>query len=498
MAPRIAVGAIFTESNHLVGRATALADFERTELRRGDALLSAVDGVLGGCLARLRERGATVVPLLFASAVPGGPLTDACYRALKSELLDRLRDAGPVDGVLMPQHGAAAVEGLGSLDDDLIAAVRDLVGGATPIVATLDCHAHVTAGMVAAADALVAWETYPHRDTHTTGGRGAALLMDTVERRARPAMAMGKAPVIVGGFMGGTDQGPFADFMRATRSLEDGRAVLSSSAFLVQPQLDLADMGGGAVVVADGDRALAERHADRLARLYWDLRFQLEPRLWAPDDAIADGSRIDGTVLLLETSDCAGGGATGDSAASIRALLAADAEGIAMVVDPEAAALCHRHRVGHEVHLALGHNVDPRWGQPLPVRATILGLGDGGFVYSGGIWGGQAADMGPTARLRIGKVDVLVATHATYDWADEQYRSMGMDASRAKFVVVKNPMNYRVGYAGRYAAAYVLDTPGPTPASMRHVPYQRLQRPYFPVDAHIPDFRPAILRGRHG
>jgi len=42
--PRIAIGAIFTESNHLVGRMTTLTDFERTELRRGPRVLEATGG----------------------------------------------------------------------------------------------------------------------------------------------------------------------------------------------------------------------------------------------------------------------------------------------------------------------------------------------------------------------------------------------------------------------------------------------------------------------
>jgi len=57
-------------------------------------------------------------------------------------------------------------------------------------------------------------------------------------------------------------------------------------------------------------------------------------------------------------------------------------------------------------------------------------------------------------------------------------------------------MNYRIGYAGKYQSLFVLDTPGPTPASLRHVQYQRLQRPYFPADTEIPNFQPQILRGR--
>jgi microcystin degradation protein MlrC len=493
---RIALGSLFTESNHLVGRFTELADFERTEVRRGPEILTATDGVLGGMLHELQ--GVTVLPLLYASAVPGGPLSAACYAALKQEWLDRLRAVLPIDGLLMPQHGAAAVDGLGSLDGDLIAAARALVGPDVPIVVTLDCHAHVTPEMVAHADAIAAWETYPHRDTYTTGQRGARLLLDMVHGRTRPTMAMAKVPVIVGGFMGSTDDGPFAAFMQRTKAVEAKPGVLSTSAFLVQPQLDLPGMGGGALVVTDNDAARAEREAIALARAYWDLRFELEPRIWAPVDAIADGLRHTAApVLLLETSDCIGGGATGDSAAALKALVAANPPGnsLAYVIDAEAAASCHRAGEWHRVRLSIGHKLDPQWGTPLEAEALVEKLSTGDFTYSGGIWGGQTGRMGPSACVRIGNVQVLLCSLGTYDWADEQYRSLDMDTRAARFIVVKNPMNYRVGYAGRHSAVYVLDTPGPTPASLRHVPFQRLQRPFFPQDD-VSGLEPTVLRGR--
>jgi microcystin degradation protein MlrC len=499
MSARIAAGSIFTESNHLVGRLTQLADFERTELRRGEMVAAAADGVLGGMMTQLRTRGAEIEPLLYASAVPGGPLSTECYAALKTELLGRLRAVLPVDGVLMPQHGAAAVDRLGSLDGDLIAAVREMVGPRVPVVATLDCHAHVTPEMVAHADALLAWETYPHRDTYTTGERGARMLMDIVEGRARPAMAMAKVPVIVGGHMGSTDDGPFARFMAKAKALESRGEALSTSALLVQPQLDLPGMGGGAIVITNGDLDRAARLAAGLARDYWDLRFELEPRMWVPMEAIRDGGgQTKKPVLLLETSDCIGGGATGDSASVLKALVTADLAGmsLACVVDPESVAVCHRHRPGDRVALRVGHGLDPQWGEPLCTEAVIEKLTDGRFVYSGGVWGGQTGDMGPSARIRIGNVQVLVASQGTYDWAGEQYRSLDMDPSAAAFLVVKNPMNYRVGYAGRHGAVYVLDTPGPTPASLRQVKFRRLQRPFFPQDEHIPGLEPVVLRGR--
>jgi microcystin degradation protein MlrC len=306
-------------------------------------------------------------------------------------------------------------------------------------------------------------------------------------------------PVIVGGFMGSTEEGPFAEVMRYAKSLEGKNGVLSTSAFLVQPHLDLPGMGGGGLVITGNDMDLAVHHATELAQMFWDRRFLLEPPVYAPAEAIAEGLRAEsGPVLLLEASDCAGGGAAGDSVWALRGLLEANLREHALspVVDPEGAAICHRHRVGDEVSLTLGHKIDPRWGEPVAVTARIMRLSDGKFTYSGGIWGGQVGEMGPSAWIRAGNVDILVSSHATYDWADEQFRSMGMDTAGARFIVVKNPMNYRVGYANQYKKAILLDTPGPTTPSLRNVPFQRLQRPFFPKDQDIPGLKPTILRGR--
>ena len=102
--------------------------------------------------------------------------------------------------------------------------------------------------------------------------------------------------------------------------------------------------------------------------------------------------------------------------------------------------------------------------------------------------------MGPSAVLHVGSLQVLIATYATYDWADEQFRSVALDIRSAKFIVVKNPMNHRLGYAGISKAAFVLDTPGPTPATLRHVHFKNVQRPYYPADLDIPELEPVVFR----
>lgn len=496
---RISLGSIIIECNHFGGTPADIEHFRQSELWFGPDVRNLNKGVVGGMLSVLDRRGVELAPLLVATACPSGPITSGCYRQLKGEMIERLRNSLPVDGVLLPLHGAAVAEDVDDMEGDLLEAVREVVGPDVPIVVTLDLHADVTEAMVRHANGILGWETYPHRDTFETGVRGAELLLDIVEGKCRPAMAMAKVPVIVSAIHGGTEgEGPFADIMRFAKSHKGHSGILSTSVFLVHPYLDMPKMGGGGLVIADGDIEKAESLASQLARMYWDRRKELEPKLYTPIDAISRGLRIDGgPVLLVETADCCGGGAAGDSVATLRALLESEIgqRSLVPVVDPEAAAACHSLGVGHEVVLELGHKVDPKWGRPVMVRGVIERLSDGRFVYgAGGVWANQEASMGPSVVFKAGAIEILIMSRPTYDWADEQFRCVGMDVRSAKFIVAKNPMNYQMTYAGISKGAFVLDTPGPTPATLRHHRYTKLQRPYFPVDEDIAGLSPVVYR----
>ena len=495
--PRIAVGAIFTECNDLGGLPLTLEDFQRCELFRGQDMLRIDASAVGGALKGLRDGGAEPVPLLWASAYPGQPMTAACYNELKGDMLDRLRKIMPVDGVLMPLHGSAAAANAPDPEGDLLAAVRAIVGDTVPIVATVDLHADVTEAMVRNADALVVWETYPHTDMFATSERGARLLFDILEGRCRPTMAMAKVPVITSAIHGSTaGDDPLAQVLRFAKSHEGRNGVLTTGVFLVHPYLDNPGMGSGGLAITDNDMEGAVALARRIGDMYWSKRHDLEPRVYTPEQAVAEGMKVKGgPVILVETADCSGGGAAGDSVATLKALLAVEGvTALAPVVDPAAALLCHKTGVGKTITTKLGHQLDPRWGQPITVTGEVVRVTDGRFRYIGGMWDATIGEMGPTAVLRVGGVQILIKTHGTYDWMDEQFQSVGLDASSVKFVVAKNPMNHRQAYAGFAKTKFVLDTPGPTPATLKNIKFKRLQRPYFPADADIPGFTPLIFK----
>ena len=66
---------------------------------------------------------------------------------MKRRILDGLRAALPVDGVLLALHGAGVADGVEDIEGDLCVAVRELVGPATPIAAVYDLHGNMTEAM---------------------------------------------------------------------------------------------------------------------------------------------------------------------------------------------------------------------------------------------------------------------------------------------------------------------------------------------------------------
>ena len=199
---------------------------------------------------------------------------------------------------------------------------------------------------------------------------------------------------------------------------------------------------------------------------------------------------------LQRRADCCGGGAAGDSVCTLKALLeiAPQETALVPVVDPLAAATCQQAGEGAQVTVELGHQLDLTWGKPVSVTGHVRSLSPGQFQYRGGIWDGTEGQMGSTAVLQVGGISILITSFATYEWCGEQFEALGLEAASSKFVVAKNPMNYGMAYGEFSQATYILDTPGPTPATLKHVTYKHLQTPYFPATEEIRDWQPTIFR----
>ncbi len=489
-ALRIAVGQISAESNHFVPSGCGLGFFRATGyLHEGDALLKldGSDTEIGGILDACQKDGnVEIVPLIAARGNSSGPLARDAWAWLRAEMLKRLRTAGPVDGVVLSCHGSLAAENEDDPEGDLAEAVRVIVGPGVPVAMTLDLHGNVTRRMVEKTDLIVGYEHYPHDDAKQTGARATSLLLRTIRHKIKPVMARANLPMLLTAFNASTSgEGPYARLMRHAKDLEHQPGILSTSVFLVGSYLDVPEIGCTTLVIADGDAELAEFHAKRLAKEFWSLRKEFITETISVSEAVKRGRQIEGgPVLLLDAADTTGGGAAGDGIGLVRGLIKMDVTErcLAMVVDPEAVRACNDRRIGDKVTLEVGHKLAPMWGKPLKISGVLQSKIDGKFRYAGGILGGTSASMGSSVVIAIGNLQLLIMTRPTYDWAYEQYTAAGMDPRQAKFVGVKNMMNFRFGYNDLMKGFFVLDLPGPTPMDMRALPFKHIPRPMYPFD----------------
>lgn len=489
MSVRIAVGMLVQEGNSFSPLPTVLETFLRCGLVRGSEVLdpgfTGISVVVPGMLPVLKEAGAQAVPLLATEALAAGPLTRPTFDALVGELEERLQQAGPVDGLLLALHGALMVEGDdGGGDGLIIERMRRLLPPQVPIGIAFDLHGHITPRMLQPNCFHIGYQTYPHIDIFETGQRLARLMLETLAGRRRPVMALVKRPMVLSASSARTTEGPLKVVAEAARQAERNARVLHASLFPVQPWLDVPDLGFAVLVCADGDPEAAQRVATELADMAWERRHEFDPGLVPLEEVIRIGLSSPGLTVAGDAGDAPSGGSAADNISVLRALLAAGADRAERLTyltlcDPPAAALAHRVGIGASAEFALGHRFSVKDGQPLKCVAQVQQLSAGEYHMRDQ---DLHVRMGPSAVFATGSIRLLVRTLPAMEWDTQMYFSVGLDPRAAALVFVKSPGGFRYSFSKVADRIVMADTPGPTCANMRRVPFTKVTRPLFPLD----------------
>jgi len=486
---RIAVGELKQETNSFVPFTTTVRTFEEQYLHRGQALLTAFTGArleIPGALGALAEAGAEVVPLIATAAMASGVVERASFEILLEEMLEHLRAAGPVDGVYLALHGAMILEDEPDAEAEIVRRVRAALPPGVPIAVSLDLHGHITPAMIQPDVAYIGYREFPHIDMYESGHRAARLLVDWINGKVRPVMALAKRPMIVSPDSARTGIPPLSDIVAAGRAMEAAGEVLHVSLFPVQPWIDSPGLGFAALVCADGDAAAAQRAAEQLARMAWDRRAEFEPDLVGLDEAVRIGLSSDGLTVVSDGGDAPSSGGPADSTAVLAALLHAGADhagrlSICTICDAGAAAEAARAGVGKTVTLRVG-NKRAREGEPLTVTGRVKIISDGRYILTGPGANGMTGEMGLTVVLAIGSIRLNLRSLPHFEWDTGIHTSVGLDPASAALVFVRSPAHFRASYAPIAARILIADTPGPTCVNMRRIPFTKVTRPLYPLD----------------
>lgn len=487
---RVVIAMLKHETNSFSPVPADLARFEAWGCRFGAAAHAAMAGTrmpMAAYIELARRKGAAIATPVAAEAMPSGPVTRAAYERLTGAILEEVERG--CDAALLDLHGAMIAEHTDDGEGTLLAAIRARAPG-LPIAVTCDLHANVTPAMIDNATALIGYKTYPHVDLYEVAHKVGTILFDALEGRAAPVMAWGRVPLLSHTLRQATDEAPMREAIAEAVAAEAEPAVLAASAFGGFNLGDTPFAGNGAVVIADGDPAAATAARDRILARMWAARGDFVYRGRALADALdeARAHRGPGPVVLLDHADNCGSGGTQDVMGVVQAVLEAGLDGVAMaaILDPRAARAMHAAGPGAALTLPLGGRTDlPALGlkgRPLTLSGTVAALSDGRWTVEGPMYTGVQVDMGPSAVLRVGGMDIVVVSHPHEPWDRGVFTSLGIDPASKRFLLLKSRVHYRAGFGDLEAKRILLDGAGATTSDWTRLPYARLTRPIHPLD----------------
>ena len=484
---RIAIGGFLHESHSFAPRPTTWRDFLEPggwpAVQRPATLVGALRNTAvpaAGAIRAAEEAGARIAPLSWGFANPAGPVTAEAFERLAALIFSDLQaalDEGSLDGLYLDLHGAMVAEHFPDAEGELLRRARAILGPDVPIAASLDPHCNLTAAMVALADVLAPFRTYPHVDMKEAGARAMKLLLARIARGQPFAKAFRQADYLIPITSQCTLAPPMSEVMAARQEIEARHDVAELALCFGFPYADFADCGC-AVAAYGATQDAADEAADALLRELKQREADFAQPVLPAEQAVTEAIRLSkpGTkpVVIADTQDNPGGGGHGDTTGLLAELLSQRAEGavLGLINDAESAAACHAAGEGAELPLSLGGKSD---GAPLAVTARVLRLSDGHFTCTGPMAGGNVAELGPTALIGIDGVRVVVTSRKMQAYDQALFRHLGVEPAEQRIVVLKSSVHFRADFQPLAQSVLVAAAPGPVVADPATLPFRHLR-----------------------
>ena len=483
---RIAVGAFLHETNTFAPTKATYADFVHgggwPAMALGDDVLRVMRNInsgIAGFVEQAEAKGWEMVPTISCGASPSAHVTEDAYERIVKVMVEGIRTAGPLDAVYLDLHGAMVTEHLDDGEGEILARVRKAIGNDLPLVVSLDLHANVTPEMVAHADALIAYRTYPHVDMADTGRAAADHLALLLRSRQKYAKAFRQLPFLIPISWQCTNDQPAKSIYQKLAALQDDGVPTLSFA----PGFPAADFPhcGPSVFAYGRTQADADAAADTIANVIIGHENDFDGRIFDPDEGVRHAMELaktaDKPIIIADTQDNPGAGGDSDTTGMLRALVRNNASraAIGVIYDPASAKAAHAAGTGATVTLALGGKSGIPGDAPYRETFVVEKLSDGKFIAPGPYYGGRDMDMGPSAALRIGDVRVVVSSHKAQLADQSMYRYVGIEPTEQAILVNKSSVHFRADFEPIAEKLLICAAPGAMPADTASLPWTRLR-----------------------
>ncbi|WP_421696255.1 M81 family metallopeptidase [Aestuariivirga sp.] len=498
--PRHVLTAEFAhESNTFKKGLTTLDDFKAETYLIGDAAIAErgdANTELAGFLDAAREKGWSVNHVISAHAGPGARVARAAYEDIAGKICEAIKaNVAQLDGILLSLHGAMVPEFCEDGEGELLSRIRAITGPDMPIAVCLDLHANCTPLMCELAEIVLSYKTYPHIDMRERGLQAGRILESHMAGETRPRTLRAHRPMLDEINGGRSDEGPMVPLYAKAREAESEPGILAVSINAGFSDADIRDVGPTVTVTFDSRLPAAEPRAraiaEEIANGIWEARFTSVNSYLSVEEAADVACHFDaanGPLIIADYSDNPGSGAYGDSTNLLKAMLEAGVVNAAFgpMIDPQAAAFLHTHKVGDRVRLSLGGKNDPAFGGgPLDVTGEIVVLSNGDMICDGPILGGLHHSYGVTAVLRVQGIDVLVVTGNSQILDQQQFKAFGIMPGEKAVIALKSMQHFRAAFEPIAGKVIVCDSGALSTPRYERRTYRNAPRPIFPLDADL-------------
>jgi microcystin degradation protein MlrC len=431
------------------------------------------------------REGVELIPTTYGWPDSKGRVLNESYYSLLNPLLEGIEAALPVDGVLLHLHGGGATEDEDDLEGHVLEQVRKVVGDEIPVVTPLDMHANIGPKMMKHGSFYCGEDTYPHIDSYDRSAEVTQLLIDKIRGKIDPVIAYAQPNMIITPVMQKTGYYPMKAVIDKAHEIESEPGILSATVSAGYPYADVPYPGVTMMVIADGDKALAQRKADELSQFCWDLRLDFLARVVPMDRALDLAlAEPEGPVVLTDQADNPGGGPPQDGTLALKAMLDRGVTNACVVVlrDAEAVGKAMEAGIGNTVTMKIGGKTEPWVGDPLKVTGLVKTITDGKYMSRG-----TESSMGNTAVLNVKGIDIILTEKSQQATDLELYRSLGIEPTDYKILLVKSCVHYRAAHEPIAKRIIEVDLPGWHGTRLAAFPWKKLKRPVFPLDVEAID-----------
>ncbi len=444
-------------------------------------------GTATGAFIDLAEAaGAEFELAIAAHAAPSGPVQDEAFERMTRIIVDTVARGG-WDGILLDLHGAMVTERFEDGEGELLRRIR-AVDAHTPIGVAYDMHANVYDDMVALAQVVAGYQTYPHVDMYETGVRAGKPLLRLIAGEVQPTSAWARLPMIPHVMRQSSLDEPNRSLQARARQMEQAGA-LTASVFTGFPHADIENAGMSVVVVTDGQPELARQYRDELLRLAWDSRAQWVYPVEPLAQSVARAKAMTNfPVVLLDHYDNTASGGTMDTTAVLAEVLKQGLRQVAFfaIYDPQAVQQAIAAGVGQRVSLSVGGKLPmplmPHRSEPLQLEGTVKVISAGKYTAKGPMSQGARQDMGAAVVIDTGHVEVALISRHVEPFDVNALISLGIDPTQKQFVVLKSRVHWRAGMGHLAQAVVECAGAGACTSDYSELEFKRLRRPIYPLD----------------